>query len=39
MIPNEYIKATCDQLMPLHVHLFNKVLETGSVLDTWLIGK
>ena len=39
MILNEYIKASIDQLMPLYVHLFNKVLDTGNVPDSWLIGK
>ena len=36
MILNEYIKTSLDQLMPVYVHLFNRVLDTG---DTWLIEK
>ena len=39
LILNEYIKTSIDQLMPLYVYLFNKVLETGDVPDAWLVGK
>jgi hypothetical protein len=37
-VSNEYIKASLDLLMPVYVHLFNKVLENGTVPADWLTG-
>ena len=39
IILNEYIKASLDQLMPVYVYLFNRVLDTGDISDTWLIRR
>jgi hypothetical protein len=35
---NEYIKNTIDDLMPIYVKLFNIILDTGIVPDTWSLG-
>jgi hypothetical protein len=37
-ILNEYIKNTIDDLMPIYVKLFNIILDTGIVPDTWSLG-
>jgi hypothetical protein len=37
-ILNEYIKNTTDDLMPIYVKLFNIILDTGIVPDTWSLG-
>ena len=37
-ILNEYIKSTKTLLLPLYVKLFNSVLDTGFIPDTWLKG-
>ena len=34
----EYIKNTIDDLMPIYVKLFNIILDTGIVPDTWSLG-
>ena len=38
-ILNEYIKATIDIFVPFYVKLFNKVLNTGNIPDSWVIGR
>jgi hypothetical protein len=35
---NEYIKNTIDDLMTIDVKLFNIILDTGIVPDTWSLG-
>lgn len=37
-ILNEYIKNTIDDLMPIYVKLFNIILDTGIIPDTWSLG-
>ena len=37
-VSNEYIKATCDLLMPFYHKLFNVVFDTGVIPESWLIG-
>ncbi|XP_063418981.1 uncharacterized protein LOC134701789 [Mytilus trossulus] len=37
-ILNEYIKNTIDDLMPIYVKLFNLILDTGIVPDSWSNG-
>ena len=37
-ILNEYIKSTKNLLLPLYLKLFNSVLDTGFIPDTWLEG-
>ena len=37
-ILNEYIKSSCDILMPVYVKLFNRVLNDGQLPQDWLIG-
>ena len=37
-ILNEYIKSTKDLLLPVYTKLFNTVLDTGFIPDTWLEG-
>ncbi len=35
---NEYIKVTCDKLMPFYQKLFNTVFVSGFIPESWLIG-
>ena len=37
-ILNQDIKNTIDDLMPIYVKLFNIILDTGIVPDTWSLG-
>ena len=37
-ILNEYIKSTKDRLLPVYVFLFNAILDTGHMPETWLSG-
>lgn len=37
-ITNEYIKSTLDIFMPVYLRIFNNILETGVLPDTWLHG-
>ena len=37
-IINEYIKSTADILLPTYVSLFNIILDTGKLPDSWLEG-
>lgn len=37
-ILNEYIKNTIDDLMPIYFKLFNLILDTGIVPDSWSNG-
>ena len=37
-ILNEYIKNTADDLMPIYIKLFNLILDTGIVPESWLTG-
>ena len=37
-ITNEYIKTSITKLMPIYVHLFNKVLNSGVIPEDWSIG-
>ena len=37
-IINEYIKTTKHILMPIYINLFNSILETGHIPNTWLEG-
>lgn len=37
-IANEYIKNTSDMFMPVYVKLFNRILDTGILPDSWLSG-
>jgi hypothetical protein len=37
-ILNEYMKNTIDDLMLIYVKLFNIILDTGIVPDTWTLG-
>ena len=37
-ILNEYIKNTINDMMPVYVKLFNVILDTGIVPDSWDIG-
>jgi hypothetical protein len=37
-ILNEYMKNTIDDLMLIYVKLFNIILDTGIVPDTWSLG-
>ena len=36
---NEYIKSTKDVFLPIYIKLFNYILQTGSILETWLVGR
>ena len=38
-ILNEYIKTTKTLFLPLYTYLFNAVLDSGTLPDSWLIGK
>ena len=38
-ILNEYIKTTKTLFLPLYTFLFNAVLDSGTLPDSWLIGK
>ena len=38
LIINEYIKCTCNILMPLYVKIFNIVFNSGNVPESWLVG-
>jgi hypothetical protein len=35
---NEYLKSTKDIMIPVYCKLFNAVLDTGSLPESWLIG-
>ena len=37
-IINEYIKISCPLLLPIYVNLFNMILDTGNLPESWLIG-
>ena len=37
-IINEYIKISCPVLLPIYVKLFNMILDTGNIPESWLIG-
>lgn len=37
-IINEFLKTTCDQLMPIYLKLFNFILDTGIIPESWLTG-
>lgn len=37
-ILNEYIKSTKSDLTPIYSKLFNKILDTGTMPDAWLVG-
>ena len=37
-ILNEYIKSTKDKLLPIYIFLFNSILDTGYMPESWLIG-
>jgi sorting nexin-29 len=37
-ITNEFIKNPANELMPLYLCLFNKILESGHVPEDWLVG-
>ena len=32
-------KSSCDLMLPLHSKLFNLILDTGVVPESWLIGQ
>ena len=36
---NEYIKSTKDVFLPIYIRLFNYILQTGSIPETWLVGR
>ena len=36
---NEYIKSTKDVFLPIYNKLFNYILQTGSIPETWLVGR
>ena len=38
MIVNEYIKTTRDVMCPLYIKLFNKILDSGTFPEEWLVG-
>ncbi|MEW8548196.1 MAG: reverse transcriptase family protein, partial [Candidatus Thiodiazotropha sp.] len=38
-ILNEYIKHSCELLMPFYLKLFNTIFESGIFPDSWLEGK
>ena len=37
-IINEYIKISYPVLLPIYVKLFNMILDTGNIPESWLIG-
>ena len=37
-IVNEYLKCTVSQLLPLYVKLFDTILDTGIIPESWTIG-
>ena len=37
-ISNEFLKHSLDMFMPVYVRLFNKILDSGIVPETWLNG-
>ena len=37
-ILNEYLKCSSDKMMPIYISLFNIVLDTGILPDSWLEG-
>jgi hypothetical protein len=37
-IINEYIKSTVEIMIPVYVALFNKILNSGSIPESWVIG-
>ena len=37
-IVNEYIKCTADIFMPIYIVLFNKIFDTGTIPEDWVIG-
>ena len=37
-IINEYIKISCPVMLPIYVKLFNMILDTGNIPESWLIG-
>ena len=37
-ILNEYIKSTKDKLLPVNIFLFNSILDTGYMPESWLKG-
>ena len=36
---NEYIKSTKDVFLPIYIKLFDYILQTGSIPETWLVGR
>ena len=38
-ISNEYIKSSCDVLLPVYYKLFNKILDSGILPNSSFIGK
>ena len=37
-ILNEYLKCSSDKLIPIYISLFNVILDTGIIPDSWLEG-
>jgi hypothetical protein len=37
-IINEYIKSTVNQFLPIYVNLFNLIVSSGILPDSWLVG-
>ena len=37
-IINEYFKVSCPLFLPIYVKLFNIILDSGQVPESWLIG-
>ena len=37
-IINKYIKSTVTQFLPIHVNLFNLIISSGILPDSWLVG-
>ena len=38
MVRNEFITSTSDVFLSLYVDLFNLILKSGIIPDTWLAG-
>ena len=35
---NEYIKESCNIFLPIYVKLFNLILESGHIPESWTVG-